>query len=511
MPVLVLLMAAAAIWLRLMYRADYFPAFFDGEEARSLDMARVACGEAARLGSWWEVFTHGLRTYNKGYFWVMVPFYQRFGYDFRLIPWVLAPILSVLLGAVLALHHRAYPRASLLPVFPIACSAMLCVCVRRYKWHSVTFLAALSVYAFFMPEAIWPARPGAARAAAAGVFALSCYLYFGSAIYLLPAAFLVLMPGNGRWPSRRRLAAAAAVLAAATLFGGLAALAHPIVGARIANQAGLLRGFFSAEGASIRRHSLWEFGAHLLSIPFLVLLVLGTASAIRRRLEPYAWVSLVLFWSLFLAQLLIERADNPDYLTWSMIPLLGLLMMGGDAAVSLLRLLGAAGVFAAAALAAGLCVYELDRYPEASRGALYQPYAHSFNTMTQSALALRLISEDPDGATDYYLPAPSVPIADGGFDYGVNLERAEFRGALRRITYFSGEGDLRRRLGGRDKGRWAVVLESVSIEDDMRVNARNARILGAPAELIVPYYQVYGMPFPLRKLKVPPNDTGPLR
>jgi hypothetical protein len=85
---------------------------------------------------------------------------------------------------------------------------------------------------------------------------------------------------------------------------------------------------------------------------------------------------------------------------------------------------------------------------------------------SETALVLRMVSEDRSGQVRYYLPSPSVALLDGGFDYDVSLRRPDFAEAISRVIFFNDEADLRRKilLGPRDK--WAVVYLSTMYAPD---------------------------------------------
>ena len=144
--------AAVLLYLRLMYRASYFPAFFEGEEAKVLDLAKDTCDFAAYMGSWWEAFIGGVIEYNKGYAWFLVPFYLVFGYDVRIITYVLPVIFCLLCATFFTLYRKTYPKSSLLSFVLIGLFSVLCVALRRYKWHTVTYIPAISIYLYFLPE-----------------------------------------------------------------------------------------------------------------------------------------------------------------------------------------------------------------------------------------------------------------------------------------------------------------------------------------------------------------------
>jgi len=80
---------AALIYLRLLYHSSFFPSFFEGEEAKSLDLAKSTYDFAQYTHSWWRSIKGGAIEYNKGYSWALLLFYLHFGYDVRLITYIL--------------------------------------------------------------------------------------------------------------------------------------------------------------------------------------------------------------------------------------------------------------------------------------------------------------------------------------------------------------------------------------------------------------------------------------
>jgi len=184
------------MYLRLMHQVSFFPPFFEGEEAQSLDLAKGTCEYAAYTHSWWASVKGGAIEYNKGYAWALVPFYLHYGYDVRLIPYILPVFFSLFIAAFFTLFRKAYPRSSLLSFALLALYAVLCLCLRRYKWHTLTYLTAVSVYLYFLPKYCTGYSALAERlikAVAVFLFAASCYFYFGGFLYAIPFFALIVM------------------------------------------------------------------------------------------------------------------------------------------------------------------------------------------------------------------------------------------------------------------------------------------------------------------------------
>jgi hypothetical protein len=122
-----------------------------------------------------------------------------------------------------------------------------------------------------------------------------------------------------------------------------------------------------------------------------------------------------------------------------------------------------------------------------------------------------MIRDDDSGSVQYYLPDPSVPEADGGFDYSVSLLRADFAEAFSRVIYFKNEGDLRRKLSVQRKDKWAVVYMSVAEKPEGKdsVDPAEVPLLGQKPVIIHPFEDVYGIPFLVRSFRLLPGPTVP--
>ena len=151
----------------------------------------------------------------------------------------------------------------------------------------------------------------------------------------------------------------------------------------------------------------------------------------------------------------------------------------------------------------------MDHYLVVNRDTPYQPYVQERNTMTQAALVLRMIRDDDSGSMRYYLPDPSVPEVQGGFNYGVNLNRVDFARALSRVVLFSSEGDLARKLAAQRDGLPAVAYLSVCTRPDPKdvkdaVDPLKAPLLGHDPEVIHPFEEVYRIRFLVRRFLLRP-------
>lgn len=510
------------LYIRLLYQADYFPPFRAGEQEQPLLAARAAYESIRATGSLKGLLVDGFDSYNKGYVWALAPLYGMFGYDARILTYAMPIFFAAMLGAMFILYRAAYPRVSFLAYVLISVMAVLCDCLRRTKWHTIAYIPPLAILVFFMPE--W--RPGmaprarmAARLAGAGGFALACHLYFGCFLYAGPFLVLVALLGRraGWWERGSRAAlwgigAFLALLAAAFAYFWSV---NPVWSLRIEGEMDTLAGVLTRDGLMDRWVSLGDYyWRGMLSLPYLVMYLAGLAvlcSRARRR-DAFAIVVLVMYGTLWVFQIVLEGVNNPDQLNWSMIPALLVILAGADFLVALVRRWVPWGGTLAFLLVVVVAWREVYRYPDYTRD-----YANEFWTMmrdpySETALVLRMVSEDRSGHVRYYLPSPSVPLLDGGFDYDVSLRRPEFAEVFSRVIFFNDEADLRRKilLGPRDK--WAVVYLSAMYAPDGigldHPDTSTGRYLGMDPEVLVPYWDVYHTGFQVRKFKVRPAQLA---
>lgn len=507
------LLVAATLYLRLMYRVSFFPPYFEGEEAHAIDTAKATWDYAAYTHSWWEAIKGSAPEYNKGYVWGLVPFYHHFGYDVRLITYILPVFYSAFVAAFFTLYRKAYPRAHLASFLLVALFSVLCLCLRRYKWHSMTYLTAISVYVCFLPLY----SGGAARRVrlfsilGTSLFLISCFFYFGGLIYAPPLVALI-VAHSSKEQRRRELLWGVALLAALVPLAVATLSFDDVWRLRIHESVALTVQFFSHYGLLHRWLSVRDyFFTLLLSFPFLVLFVVGFCVSVRRMRQGdvFAQVTVVLFLSIWCFELLIEGVSNPDQLNWSMIPTLGLLVAGADACLDWIRARHRYGMAVGLCLMAAAGWNEVWRYPAMNRGA-DQPHVQDRNTRVQGALVLRMISEDRTNAVQYYLPDPSVPEAEGGFDYNVSLKRVEYAEALKRVMFFTSDEDLRQKLLAQAKGKMAVAYLSVGFPASDAEDTLQRPLLGQRPAIIHPYEDTYHIPFLVRRYRMLPAQVPAL-
>ena len=506
---------AALVYARLQYHASFFPAFFEGEEGKSLDLAKSACDYAVYAHSIWASFIGGVAEYNKGYSFFLIPFYLHFGYDVRIITFVLPVFFSIFCAAFFTIYRKAYPKSSLLSFVLAAVFSVLCLSLRRYKWHSMMYLTAISVYVYFLPQfqhGISELRAKWLKVLSVFLFALSCYFYFGCFIYVIP--FLLLIHHFNTKAQRRRDLKVVAVGAAAFAIPFSAACYYDAVWrARIAEEFGYMRADFSFHGLAQRWWATRDFFFTLdLSFPYLILFVVGAVATWHRvkRGDRFAIVNGTLLACLWAFELAIQGLNNPDQLNWSMIPLLGVLLMGADEILIPLRERLRGGWAVALALVILVGTHEMNHYLLINRETPYQPYVQPRNTMAQAALVLMMVRDDNSGAVQYYLPEPGSAVEKGGFDYSVNLLRVDFIRALSKVTFFADEADLRSKLAAQPTNKRAVVFLSTGEVPGgiLPVDPANQPLLGRLPIIIHPYSSIYGIEYMVRKFQFCPGPSA---
>lgn len=491
------------LYLRFMDRVSYFPPYFEGESARALDQAKATC-HFASTHSWPRAVARDVSDYNKGYAWILVPFYRFFGYDVRLITFVLPVAFSVLVAAFFAIFRRVRPTTHLLAFLLVACSSVLCLCLRRYKWHSVTYLTALSVYIFFLPLfcSVSARRTVYLRFAAITLFFVGCYYYFGGLLYGPPLLALIFAYSSREQRRREVLwgSVGAAVIGVTFL---LTFASNAVWRVRVEEVCSQARQLFGREDILLRLWTVREFFfTHLLSPPFLVIFAVGFGRSIwlMRKGDRFAQVNTFLFLSIWLFQLLIGGVANPDQLNWSMIPILGILLIGADTTLGWIRDRGRYGFAVGLCLATAAASNEFRRFPDLYRTG-DQAEAIDRNTTTQAALVLRMIGEDKTNDVNYYMPDPSVPEAEGGFYYSTNLLRVDYAPALSKVTFFRGDDDLIRKIRSQVGNRTAVVYQSVGISDSEAADTLKRPLLGLHPTVIHPYEDIYLTQFLVRSYR----------
>ena len=509
---------ALLVYLRLLYHGSFFPSFFEGEEAKSLDLAKATVDYAAFTHSWWQSLTGGATEYNKGYGLALAPFYMHYGYDVRIITYVLPVFFSIYCATFFTIYRKTYPKSSLLSFVLVALFSVLCLSLRRYKWHSITYLTAISVYVYFLPYfygASTARRAKWLKVLSLFLFAFSTYFYFGCVIYALPF-FGLIYYFNGRAQRRRELILLGVCGAAFLAMFDLSMKMNDLWEVRLYEELEYVFDDFTLRGLGDRWFATKSFFFTLdLSVPFLVLFVIGLVSSIRkmRRGDRFALVNTSLLLFLWALELSIQGLNNPDQLNWSMIPLLGVLLIGADEVLVALRDKLRWGAFIGALLVAVVGWHEMGHYLVINRDTPYQPFVQPRNTMAEAALMLMKIRDDDSGSVQYYLPDPSVPTAIGGFEYSVSLLRVDFKRALSKVILFKNEEDLREKLAAQPDKKLAVVYLSVgeipaAKPPDPAIDPAEVPLLGQKPKIIHPYADIYGIEFMVREFRIPPGPAA---
>ncbi|MFY9925520.1 MAG: hypothetical protein WCA95_04485 [Opitutaceae bacterium] len=496
---------ALLLYLRLMYHVSFFPPFWEGEEAKVLDLARDTCDYAAYTHSWWEAIRGGLVEYNKGFTLLLVPFYFALGYDVRIIMYVIPAVYCILLPAFFTIYRKTYPKSSLLSFVVVIMFSMLCLALRRYKWHPVIYVTAIATYLYFLPEFYSGAfflRDRWRKLLAVILWALSCYFYFGCLIYGVPILILIFFFST-KAQRRRELAYGCMGLA---VFAAVFALVYQssYMKQRVWDELTSIRQDF-APGGLIKvwgplRDLLFTLD---LTVPYLVIYGVGLFASFRRIRsgDRFALINTTLYFSIFPFLLAVGGLNNPDQTNWLMIPFLGILLIGADEILCALRDRVRHGTFLGVLIVLCLGWNEMRHYLPLTNDTPYETGVLDRNTRTQVALVLRMIRDDESGSVQYYLPAPSVPQQDGGFEYTASLPRVDYAKAFLKVIYFMNEGDLRRKLLLQRGGRKAVVFLSVGFPGPGEKDTINMPLLGKDPEIIHPFEEVYGAPFLVRRFE----------
>jgi hypothetical protein len=500
------------LYLRLLYHGSYFPSFFEGEEAKSLDLAKSTYDFANYTHSWWQSVVGGAMEYNKGYSWVLVPFYIHFGYDVRLITYILPVFFGIFCATFFTIYRKTYPNSSLLSFVLITMFSVLCLSLRRYKWHTLAYLTAISVYLYFLPYfygSTTALRRRCLKVLSLFLFAFSCFFYFGGFVYAIPFFGLVFY-FSSRVQRRREL-----ILASMGFMAFLAVLLVSVTinnlwWVRISEELQYIMDDFSVQGLKERWWATRDFFFTLdLSLPFLAIFIVGLVASIRkmRRGDRFALVNTALLAFLWAFEMAIQGLNNPDQLNWSMIPLLGLLLIGADEILVHLRDKVRHGTAIGALLVLVLGWHEMDHYLKINRDTPYQPFVQPRNTMAEGAMILMMIRDDDSGSVQYYLPDPSMPTGIGGFEYNVSLQRVDFIKAMQKVTFFTDEDDLRRKLASQRGDKPAVVYLSVgeiphADKPKDEVDPAKGLLLGQMPTLIHPFADIYGIEYMVREFRM---------
>jgi hypothetical protein len=225
-----------------------------------------------------------------------------------------------------------------------------------------------------------------------------------------------------------------------------------------------------------------------------------------RKGDRFALITLAIYVPLWTFQALIGGLNNPDQTNWSMLALLGVLLIGSDRIFVWLRENVKQGTAIGVILVAVIGVNEFQHYLPLSRDTPYQSFIQDRNTRTELALVLKLIQGDDSGSVQYYLPDPSLSQQNGGYEYDSFLPRVEVQEILQKVTFFMNEEDLRRRLVNQRNGKPAVVYLSVGYPPDGGKDTEKMPLLGEDPELIHPWVNIYLVEYKIRKFEF---KTGP--
>ena len=335
----------------------------------------------------------------------------------RIVTYILPIFISIFCAAFFTIYRSTHPKSSLWSFVLIVVFAVLCVSARRYKWHTMNYLTAVSVYLYFLPQfGGKAAAPGQwkGRALSLLLFVFSCFFYFGGFIYAVPFFFLAVF-FSGKATRRKELLWASVGLIVFLAAANVASRVNDLWGIRIWESLGHIEDGLSWEGLKSRWWTVTDLFTSSVSPPYLILFLVGLAASFDgiRRGDRFALVNTTLLLFIWSFQFAIEGINNPDQLNWSMIPFLGVLLIGADKILILIREHVKGGALPCAALVLVVAWKEVRFYPGANERAFYQPYVQPRNTTTQAALVLMMIRDDHSETAQYYLPDPSIPGTDG--------------------------------------------------------------------------------------------------
>jgi hypothetical protein len=371
----------------------------------------------------------------------------------------------------------------------------------------MSYPAVFSFYLYFLPHFCayrLPFSKVQIRLWAVLLFVTSCFFYFGNIIYAVPALFFALCLDVKRdWKFKVLLAGLGLVVIVAVT--SCAFILSQVWTDRLINITLSTRQLLSPDKLEIRMGSVQNLFAVLFSPPFQILAGLGFIVSFVRMLKSdrLASINLVLFGWTYVIQFLLHGGSNLDSLNWSMLPLFGILLAGSDVLFCALRdRIRFAGILFAIPV---ILVWwnEFRLYPLLNQRIPYQQCIYPQDTTTQAALVLRMIKEDGSGLVHYYLPDPSVPVEQGGFNYANNLMRVEFKEAFSRVTFFKSLEDLREKRTVPREQNHAVAYLSVPEGNPPDEDRDKKSVLAEwPFEMIHPYESIYRIRFNVRKYSV---------
>jgi hypothetical protein len=496
--------AAALVLLRLEFRASYFPPYFYGEEAQILDTAAAIRESRNRGFSILHILEENAVEYNKGYSWIALPFFDRYGYDVRIIASIVPCMAAIACGGFLLLLRRNYPSKHLIVSSIVAISlALFTLSVRRYKWHTVSYFTVLAVFCVLMPYYTRDlSERGKRWALGSGAVLLlaSIFFYFGDVIYLVPLLFVLLVFEGKRIKGHWKAALStftASVVATISVYAFSGVWRY-----RVNVSCGEILKLVQPQILAERWDTIKDFATGYLTLPVLLVFMgsLAILAAKAKRGDRFCFINLaVLVWTMVL-QFLIEGLNNPDWLNWSMLPLWATLVIGGTSILEWCeergRLLGFTVSGAFVVIAAG----ELAHYPWLNSHARHQDYAVPSNTTSQAALVLRTISNDRAPEHIYYLPSIKWKEAEGGFDYGVNLLRVDYQRVLHKVRLVDNLAALEKAIREQPLGSVAIFWlgSPVGLADV----GESPVIFGELPTVVYPFSEIYQVRYPVRKYTI---------
>jgi hypothetical protein len=421
--------------------ADIFPVHHLGEMNSAIHGAAI-------------VREHGVfSAYNAGFGVLFAPFFEVFGTSFPVVRTLTIGAWAVALVGFCALYSALHRGANHpLILVPPAFVAMILPSLRTYTWHAGAVLA--SVGAFFLVVAIAsrgrPVFRSVCAALGAGFYVAGFTAYHAAAVYLLvvgAVAVWAFIPW--RPPDRIARASAALVILLAVLSTTALsyAEAYPLAD-RVVGELHDSRPNWNKYDNLLRSwdNFFYSFLWHDMSFPGRAVFLVGLAACLasaRRCL--FARTSLVMFGTIYGAQIFFWGHADWSQNCYTIVPILGVIVVGlRQLAGSLALAPRPWAAVAAGAATIGLAGAEYRHYFSAGLFNDRQYEQHAYDTHTQLSLALR-DARALGGAEEivFFMPALSGPQQPVSYEtHGLEWKHPASRAVLARMRYFTSAADL---------------------------------------------------------------------
>lgn len=428
--------------------SDIFPVHHEGETNSAINGARL-------------VAEHGpFAAYNTGFGLVFRPFFDTFGYNFLIARRLTIAVWGVSLVSLLVLYSGLRRGANNLLLFvPPVFVAMILPSLRTYTWHAGAAVA--SVASFVLVAAVAsPARVRTRLALAATglvLYSLGFTAYHAAVLYL-PLTLLIVGVGFvfGWRADRLALVLMAGII---VVLAGSACLisaetAYPLAG-RIRDELFDSRPNWS-KGANLLRswdNFFYSFLLHDASFAVRLLFLTGLVGCVRAfGTCLFARTSLVAFSVVYGMQLFLWGHSDWSQNCYTIVPILGILIVGLQGLAGILGGLRPPWAHALAVViaTAGISAGEYRHYFTAGLFNDRQYEQSPYDTKIQLTLALRDARAASHAAPEdivFLLPAldgPPQPVAYEAA--GLEWKSPRARRMLDRVRYYSSPDDLARQV-----------------------------------------------------------------